>query len=48
MGKSTGQHENHMPVVGLEIEGAVFYIGNFGKNDVVIAGLAYKCTCHWQ
>ena len=41
-GKSAGQHENHMLVVGHEIEGAVFYKGNFGKNDAVIAGLTYN------
>ena len=35
-----------MLVVGHEIEGAVFYRGNFGKNDAVIAGLTYKCILH--
>jgi len=47
MGKSAGQHENHMLVVGHEIEGAVFYKGNFGKYDAVIACLTYKCPHHW-
>ena len=46
LGKSARQHENHMLVVGHEIEGAVFYKGNSGKNDAVITGLTYKCTHH--